>query len=171
MNILKLFYFFIFIFILSSCKKASDGNAPSELPPTSPEIPSTQLSITPSTKTLAINNTFVFSAAGGTAPYTYSIVSGGGSIDSVTGDYTAPAAADNVVVRVTDSVATSVTASITVFDTLTLSPNLVTMPINAVQNFTASGGLGALTFSIVSGGGSIDSVTGQFTAGITGRNC
>ena len=74
-------------------------------------------------------------------------------------------------VRVTDSVATSVTASITVFDTLTLSPNLVTMPINAVQNFTASGGLGALTFSIVSGGGSIDSVTGQFTAGITGRNC
>ncbi len=125
------------------------------------------LSISPTTLNLVANGSQTFVGAGGVAPYTFSIVSGGGSIDSVTGDYTAAATAGSVTVRVTDSAATSVNASITVYDVLALSPSTITLPINAVQNFTASGGLGALTFSILSGGGSMNSTTGQFTAGIS----
>ena len=125
------------------------------------------LAISPTTINVVASGSATFVGAGGVAPYTYSIVSGGGSIDSVTGDFTAPATAGSVIVRVTDSVSASVNATVTVYDALTLSPTAVTIGINTVQNFTATGGLGTRTFSIVSGDGTIDPVTGQFTSGIS----
>ena len=54
-----------------------------------------------------------FTATGGTAPYTYSIISGGGSINALTGLYNAQwAKGDTVVIGVTDAVGANSTASV-----------------------------------------------------------
>lgn len=166
MNILKIFYFFIFVFLVTSCNKASDGNAPSDRPPAAPEIPSTQLSITPSTKTLSINNSFQFSAAGGTAPYTYSIASGGGVVLTVVdqGQFTAPSTPGTVVLQLTDATGGLVTAQITVNPALQISPNLQTILTNGTLNMSATGGVPPYFYSLSSGAGSVDSLSGLYTA-------
>lgn len=53
---------------------------------------------------IAPGNKTSFKGSGGTAPYTYSVVSGGGSIDASTGLYTAPSIpSKGVVIRAVDS--------------------------------------------------------------------
>lgn len=121
------------------------------------------LTISPATPVYVVTNgSVIFSATGGTAPYTFSCVSG--IIDPQTGDYVAPAAAGSDTCKVTDSVAATSSATVTVYLPLTLTPTTVTMAINTTQTFTASGGQGARTFSLVSGVGSINSGTGVYTA-------
>lgn len=122
------------------------------------------LSMSPSSAVLAVNNTQTFSAAGGTPPYTYSISSGTGSVNSSTGVYTAPASSGSAVVRVTDALGATVTSNVTVNQALQISPSSQTMTINGTLSFSASGGVVPYTYSIVSGGGSINSSTGLFTA-------
>ncbi|HTL12110.1 MAG TPA: hypothetical protein VL588_06460, partial [Bdellovibrionota bacterium] len=48
------------------------------------------LALSPATADIAVNNTVALTATGGTSPYTYSVLSGGGSVDT-SGVYTAPA--------------------------------------------------------------------------------
>ena len=72
------------------------------------------LSISPPATAVATSGTFAFTATGGVGPYTYTLLSGGGSVDPVTGLYTAPAAAGTAVIQVTDKTGTSVEAVITV---------------------------------------------------------
>ena len=122
------------------------------------------LAMTPTTLTIVANGAQTFVAAGGVAPYTYSIVSGTGTIDPVLGDYVAGPAAGADVVRVTDSALTVVNVNVTVYDALTLSPTLITLAVNGTQTFTATGGSGVRTFAMVSGGGSINASTGLYTA-------
>ncbi|MGZ3724875.1 MAG: hypothetical protein ACXWQQ_03715, partial [Pseudobdellovibrio sp.] len=128
------------------------------------------LTISPaSTVFLPTNGSTIFSATGGTPPYTFSCTNAGSTIDSAQGDYSAPATAGSDTCTVTDNVSATSSSNITIYNPLTLSPTSVTMAINTTQSFAASGGQGALTFSLVSGGGSINSSTGLYTApGVAG---
>ena len=163
-NYFKIICFIITAVIITSCKGASEGVAPSEILP--PNTSVTQLAITPIVKTLAVNNNFNFTATGGTAPYNFSIVSGGGIILTVAdvGQFTAPGTSGIVVVQLTDSSGGLVTATITVNSALQISPISQTMMTNATLNMSATGGVSPYFYSVSSGLGSIDSVTGLFTA-------
>ena len=72
------------------------------------------LGISPNPASVSINQTVTFTAAGGSTPYTYSLVSGAGSIDSSTGVYTAPAGTGSAVVRVTDSLSNTADANVNI---------------------------------------------------------
>lgn len=120
--------------------------------------------ISPAPLTLAVNNTATFTATGGASPYTYSIVSGGGTINSTTGFFTAPATAGTTVVRVTDSLGGTGESTVTVNPALAISPLGDTVNANGSKTFTATGGVSPYTFSVTSGGGTINASTGVFTA-------
>ncbi len=125
------------------------------------------LAITPTSQTMGINGTLNFSASGGVVPYTYSIASGTGSINSATGAFTAPASPDTAVVRVTDSYGNFVNATVTINAGLSISPASTTLAVNNTATFTASSGTSPYTFSVFSGGGSINASTGVYTAPVT----
>ncbi len=124
----------------------------------------TALSISPVSRTLAVNNTATFSAVGGTGPFTFSRFSGTGSVNASTGVYTAPASAGSAVVRVTDSLGAFADASVTVNAALAITPAAQTMGINGTLNFSATGGVVPYSYSVFSGGGSVNASTGVFTA-------
>ncbi len=120
-------------------------------------------------------------ASGNVVPITpvWSVVIGGGTIDNVTGLFTAGAVAGTFTNTIkASSGAISGTATVTVtpaaatLATITVTPNPVSVAPNATQQFTAtgrdaSGNVVAITpvWSVVNGGGSIDANTGVFTAG------
>ena len=119
------------------------------------------LAISPSTKALAVGNTSTFSASGGVPPYTYSVVSvTGGTFNG--GAYTAPNAAGTYTVRVTDSIANTSAATVTVNAALSITPGTKTVAVNNSFTLTASGGVGPYTYSATNG--SVTSNGGVFTA-------
>ena len=122
------------------------------------------LSITPASQTMAINGTLTFSSAGGVVPYTYSIFSGAGIINATTGAYTAPGTVGTDIVRVTDSLGNTADSTVTINNLLGISPAAVTLAVNNTTTFTGNAGAPPYTFSIFSGGGSINAGTGFFTA-------
>jgi hypothetical protein len=143
---------------IAACGGGGGGGAGTPVKPPPP------LTMTPSTVTLDSGTPKTFSAAGGVAPYTYSIVSGGGVVDSSSGLFTSPTSAATVIVKVTDSAGTVAEATVTVAAPLVAVPTTATSDAGGSQVFKGSGGQGPYTFSIVSGGGTIDAKTGQFTA-------
>ena len=62
--------------------------------------------------TQASGSTLTLVAQGGAAPYSYSLQSGGGSVDSTTGVFTPPASAGTSVLKVTDASGATATLSI-----------------------------------------------------------
>ena len=138
--------------------------------------------VSPAPASLAINATQQFTAVGKDANNNvvaitpvWSVVSGGGAVSSA-GLFTAGTIGGTFAntVRATSG-AISGTASVTVtagaLATITLTPNPVVLPLNAVQQFTAVGrdagnNVVAITavWSVIAGGGAINS-TGLFTAG------
>lgn len=96
------------LFVFSCVKSADGGFAPGET-----KVIST-LMISPTVASLNVNTSFTFSASGGLVPYTFSIQSGGGNINSSSGSYTAPAAAGSAVVKVTDALGAIATTNITI---------------------------------------------------------
>ncbi|MGZ3775551.1 MAG: Lcl domain-containing protein [Pseudobdellovibrionaceae bacterium] len=121
-------------------------------------IVNSALSISPTSKTLAVNNSFTFSAAGGVPPYIYSVLSGSGTVSS-SGDYKAPTTSTTAVVRVTDSASNTADATVTVNDPLAISPSTVTLAAGGTQSFVTAGGVPPYAYSIISGGGSFSSAT------------
>jgi hypothetical protein len=121
------------------------------------------VSISPSTFTMMTNGTKSFQANGGSGTYTWSMVSGQGSIDASTGVFTAASTNGTTVIRATDSLNNTTTATITVNSTLAISPASKTLLINSSsQTFSATGGVPPYSYSVVTaGGGSIDASTGQ----------
>jgi hypothetical protein len=109
----------------------------------------------------------------------WSVVAGGGSINSSTGLFTAGAVAGtftNTVRATSGGVSGFATVTVTAvapsLATITVTPNPANMLPNATQQFAAVGrdGSGNLfplspTWSVENGGGSINSSTGLFTAG------
>jgi hypothetical protein len=136
------------------------------------------ISITPSQVAMAINGTRPFTATVGNAPdtsVTWSVQEGaaGGTVDQQ-GLYTAPAAPGTYHVVATSnfdqskSATATVAVSTTGVPTVSIDPPSVTMPINGIQNFTATvtgSPDTAVTWSVQEGaaGGSI-TTGGAYTA-------
>jgi hypothetical protein len=67
----------------------------------------------PVTVNLNGNSHYTFTPIFGTAPYTYSIISGGGTVNASTGEFTAPNYYDVTVIEVTDAEGLTATCTIT----------------------------------------------------------
>ena len=123
-----------------------------------------EFTIAPTSISLYINNSTSFTALGGISPYSWSLVSGAGTIDAETGTYTAPAAPGSDVVRVTDSNGNHSDSAVTVLTPFSLLPSPGRITVNNTYTFTAEGGAPPYSFGLASGAGSIDSETGEYTA-------
>jgi hypothetical protein len=159
-----------FIILMLATLACNRKTSPSNLSSGINETPTpSSLTLTTSSTTINVNQTNQFTANGGVPPYVYSVVSGGGIINSQTGSYSAPSQAASVVVRVTDTeeaVAELTIAVVTGTNSsgLTLIPSSNSVAVNGTISFSASGGTPAYSFAIISGGGTIGSTSGIFTA-------
>ena len=126
------------------------------------------LQISPSSKSLTINSTQTFTAAGGLPPLSYSLASGSGIINSSSGGYTAPSSAGSAVVRVTDSLGNTADSAMTINAALVLSPATATISSIETQAYSLTGGVSPFTYSVFSGPGSINAATGIYTASTAG---
>jgi len=151
--------------VLASCKEGSFYAALGD------QIAKTTLSIAPTAATITDLSSLTFSASGGTPPYTFSIVSGPGSINSSMGLFTSNGGG-TVIIRVTDKNKKTSDAAVTVNATglLTINPSAVNVGPNGIIQFVASGGIPPYTFSkTLSGSGNptLNSGTGLYTSGFT----
>ncbi len=145
-----------------------------------------QIAVTPATPSVSAGGTQTFHAAAQDAcgntvsgAIAWSVSSqSAGSINASTGVYTAPCAPGsftNAVIATSGSVhgSTSVTVVAGAPTTLTISPpGTVTLPAGGTEQFTAAGSdtcgnvsSAGVTWSVINGGGTIDSSSGLFTAG------
>jgi hypothetical protein len=143
------------------------GGGPGNTPPPSPP-----LTLQPTSATLGAGTTQKFAASGGQQPYSYSVLSGNGTVDS-TGLFTAPASAGAATVRVMDAAGASATASVTINGALAMNAGSITMTASSGQSFQFSGvgGSGSgYQYTLVSGSGTI-SAGGLYSVGNSaGRN-
>ncbi|MDB6106708.1 MAG: hypothetical protein JWO52_6707 [Gammaproteobacteria bacterium] len=109
------------------------------------------------------NTTRTVQASGGTSPYTYSVLSGGGSINSTSGVFSAPSAAGTMVIQVRDAQGKTAQQSLEVNPPLTAIPSALTIGGGASQQINVMGGQGPFTYNIVSGDGTVN-VSGLYTA-------
>ncbi|MDR3608674.1 MAG: hypothetical protein P4M08_15025 [Oligoflexia bacterium] len=131
---------------------------------------SAALTLTPSQQTIAPGASLQLVASGGLAPYTYSIISGQGSINSSTGIYTAPSTPTSVQINAVDTTGVSGSATVTVaYPPLTISPASITLALGSTFTFSGSGGLPPYTFSMAYGAGLITS-SGAYTAPSSGSS-
>ena len=148
--------------------------------------PLASITVTPNPVTVANNGSQQFiaigrDAGGNTLVLTpvWSVVNGGGTINATTGLFTAGTTAGTFAgtVRATSGTvsgtATVTVTAVPVLATITVTPNPVSMLRDGTQQFTAigrdnNGNIVPFTpvWSVVNGGGSINSITGHFTAGI-----
>ena len=135
------------------------------------KIAAQPLAISPSTLTLQVNGSATFRAIGGSAPYVFSAPSGGGTIDTSSGAYTAGGTAGTASVRVTDSRGRTADATLTVTPTggaLSIAPGIVNLNATGTLNFIATGGTPPYNFSIQTGGSAPGvgvTAAGLYTAG------
>lgn len=131
------------------------------------------LNISPTLKTMAINTNQTFTATGGCltvtpcnggGAYVFSIVSGGGSITSPGGVFTAPAVSGTTVVQVADLIGNTATATIKVVSVLTITPETLKLPVFSTNLFTAILGTPGYTYTVSAGTGSVTSPGGVYTA-------
>ncbi len=71
------------------------------------------LAISPTSPTVRVTKAQTFAGSGGVPPYTFSITSGSGSINSSTGVYTAANSLGSTTVRITDFVSSTASATVT----------------------------------------------------------
>lgn len=135
--------------------------------------PAPTLTISPSSLTIGVGNTYQFAASGGVGPYVFSKYSGAGSI-TASGLYQAPASQSNDFITVTDRAGATSTAPVAVKSgtTLTIAPSTESVPEGATFTFTAYGGTVPYLFSVTGNSissdyGSIGSNSGTYTAGST----
>ena len=74
------------------------------------------LAISPISAVVPVDGRMKFFAMGGSSPYTFAVVSGSGTIDSGSGDYTAPGTAGVDEIRLTDGDGITVAAQAIVVD-------------------------------------------------------
>jgi hypothetical protein len=148
----------------------------------------TNLVVSPNPATVVAGGTVQFTAMGtdftgrqaapNAGAIVWSVASGGGSINSKTGLFTAsttPGTYTNTIVATCRGITASATVIITPgpLATITVTPTPVTLAINATQQFTAVGkdafgNVVAITpVWSATAGGTINATTGLFTAGTT----
>ena len=131
------------------------------------------LAISPAAATVPASGAITFTASGGSAPYTYSMVSGLGTVNASTGAYLASGTAGTEYVQVKDSKGATSRATVTVVSTagpLAITPATVSLNAGGTITFVASGGTPPYTFSISSAGSAppapaVGSSTGAYSAG------
>jgi hypothetical protein len=147
------------IIVLSGCG-SSDTSNPSPTPSATVTTldTSVSLSLTATVSSVAPNGIAYFNASGGTSPYRFSIYSGGGTIDSTSGVFTASSSTGTSQVKVIDSEGSVAYASISINSdsgSLVVTPASYSLGYSAQVNLSASGGVSPYVFSMYSGGGSL----------------
>ena len=134
--------------------------------------PPAPLQISPTSLYLVTGGQTAFSATGGIPPYSYSVLTGGagGTVNSVSGLYTAPAVAGSDTVRVTDAASHTSDAPVTIYFPLTIVPTDATVQVNDTYSFDASGGVpgAGYVYSQVSGVGTTDPDGTYHSGGVPG---
>jgi hypothetical protein len=144
----------VYILVLAACGGGGGGGGAPPPPPLTLSSPSASL---------GAGTTVALAAAGGQAPYAFSIASGAGSVDGA-GLFTAPETAGTTVVQVTDkSGATAKTSLLIIVVTFVNAMASVDSGTTTAQ--IAAGGAPPYTYSIATGGGGLDA-SGQFTSPI-----
>lgn len=118
------------------------------------------------TLSLSPGSTLPLSASGGTTPYAYTLLLGGGSIHATTGLFTAPSTPSQSLIQVQDNSVPPLSAQLTIttYQTaLSLAPSTLYLHQNESQLLAVSGGLMPYDFTLREGLGTIDS-SGVFTS-------
>lgn len=129
---------------------------------------STTLYVSLSKTSTTPGGTVVYTASGGTAPYYFTVLSGGGTFPSSTsGVYVAPNYGSTVTVGIQDSAGQSITSSALTVSaaTLAITPTSSSVALNGTLQYSASGGTPPYTFYRVGSVGSINASSGLYTAG------
>jgi hypothetical protein len=116
------FFTAVFVTALAALTASCTGGGtvvslPTELMPTPTPGDSTNntpLQIAPGAVNVLTGGSVVFVAVGGQTPYTFSILSGIGSVQAITGIYIAPGTTGSATIRVTDAAGTTSDATVTV---------------------------------------------------------
>ncbi|WP_373999179.1 hypothetical protein [Bdellovibrio bacteriovorus] len=111
-----------------------------------------------------LNTTTVtgFEGAGG---YSYSLVSGPGTVHPSTGIYSPAGQSGTAIVRVTDAAGKTSDQTITITALLTISPNNKIVVVNGTTNFAAAGGLPPYSYTVgVGNTGTVGVTTGAYQA-------
>lgn len=123
-----------------------------------------ELAVTASALKMAVNNVSTLQVSGGVPPYSYTLPENSGLVDG-SGNYTAPASAGTYEVQVSDSEGNSANVSLFVAEVLQIS-SLPTANVYFSQSvsFSAAGGVPPYSYSLIYGGGQVNSSTGQYIA-------
>jgi alpha-tubulin suppressor-like RCC1 family protein len=124
-----------------------------------------EIAISPVSQKINVNSSFQFLTSGGSTPYTYSIVAGVSTVNS-SGTVIGAAVPETAVLRVTDALGYYAEATVEVGNGPIISPTNATAPINTTFQFTATSGTPPLTWTLISGAGSINS-SGLFSTSST----
>jgi hypothetical protein len=129
------------------------------------------LEINPTFLALEGERTATLTAIEGKPPYTFEIVSGGGTLVALGGvaEYTAPGGVETEAwIRLSDVRGdvrmAQILVSKTAIEELVVYPATATVQTGGTLSFSASGGLEPYVFRLASGSGSVDSATGVYTA-------
>jgi len=122
------------------------------------------LSLSPATAVIAPDETQLLVAAGGFPPYAFSLVSGTGVVGVSSGVYAAPSSPGTATVRVTDVDGNTAESAITILFGPTIAPATAALAVNNSLDFNATDGTPPYSFSVVSGGGTINGATGLYVA-------
>lgn len=127
------------------------------------------LDITPATAAVKITQTVAFAASGGMGGYVFSVASGAGSIDPLSGLYTAPNTAGGATIRVTDAGGSSEEATVTIIvpAELRIYPETVTVNYGGSYTFAATGGTTPYIFGLQNNQSGASMSGASYTAGST----
>lgn len=170
--------------VFTATIQATSGNRSGSATVTVIAGPAVAINVTPNPTTLGVGATQTFTATavdvgGNPVPITptWSVVNGGGAINASSGVFTAGTTAgtfSNTVRATSGSLSGFATVHVTPGPaaTITVTPNPVTLGVNATQQFTATAVDAAgnavpitPTWSVTNGGGTINASSGIFTAG------
>ena len=133
-----------------------------------------ELRVSPASANVPVDTVVTIQGKGGFKPYTYTQLSGGGSLDAKTGVFSATGTG-SVTIEVTDSFGKKAQGTLEIVEQLQLlylgaSVSQLTVALADLPlNFGASDGVFPYVFYVDGAGGTIDSVTGVFNAGGPGE--
>ncbi len=128
------------------------------------------LAMTPPGGSTYPHGTLTFTPSGGSGGYQFSLTGSSGGSITTSGFYTAGGNSGTDLVKLVDSIGDSITATVSVGPTLTVMPSPASTSPRGTIMFMASGGSnGGFGWTLPTNlsGGSIDPVTGIYTAGAT----